>query len=177
MPEPQQCRIWAASATYTTAHSNAGSPTHWVRPGIEPATSWFLVRFINHWAMMGTPPILYFFFIKKWVTIQWIHEWQKNEISLRSWAAESRFKRILPSLERTFCSFRDQCELWYVSCTWVNLGYLIDCKLRMSLQFGRASKKLKWLDLIINSWRGRSDFPPYSSKPLSAHLEVLGTPF
>ena len=54
MPEPQQRRIRAASATFTTAHSNAGSLTHWPRPGIEPATSWFLVGFINHCTMMGT---------------------------------------------------------------------------------------------------------------------------
>ena len=33
------------AVTYTIAHSNAGSLTHWVRPGIEPATSWFLVWF------------------------------------------------------------------------------------------------------------------------------------
>ena len=30
-----------------TAHGNAGSLTHWARPGIEPATSWFLVRFVS----------------------------------------------------------------------------------------------------------------------------------
>ena len=36
-----------ASATYTTAHSNAGSLTHWAKPGIEPSTSWFLVEFIS----------------------------------------------------------------------------------------------------------------------------------
>ena len=59
MPEPQQCQIWAMSATYTTAHSNAGSLTHWVRSGIKPATSWFLmesttwIRF--HCATKGTP--------------------------------------------------------------------------------------------------------------------------
>ena len=50
--------IWAASVTYTTAHSNAGplTPlTDWARPVIEPATSWFLVRFVNHWATTGTP--------------------------------------------------------------------------------------------------------------------------
>ena len=35
------------SATYTTAHSKAWSLTHWVRPGIEPTTSWFLVGFIS----------------------------------------------------------------------------------------------------------------------------------
>ena len=51
-PQPQQCGIWAASAT--TAHSNTGSLTHWVRPGIEPTSSWILVQFINCWAMKGT---------------------------------------------------------------------------------------------------------------------------
>ena len=54
-PQPQQHRIEAMSATYTTAHSNARSLTHWARPGIEPATWWFLVGFVNHWAMTGTP--------------------------------------------------------------------------------------------------------------------------
>ena len=37
-------------------HSNARSLTHWGRPGIEPASSWILVGFVNHWAMKGTPP-------------------------------------------------------------------------------------------------------------------------
>ena len=32
---------------YTTAHCNAGSLTHWARPGIEPASSWILVRFVS----------------------------------------------------------------------------------------------------------------------------------
>ena len=46
-PQPQQCRIQNTSVTYTTAHGNAGSLTHWARPGIEPATSWFLVGFVS----------------------------------------------------------------------------------------------------------------------------------
>ena len=54
-PQPWQLRSQAASATYTTAHGNTGSLTHWVRPGIEPSTSWLLVGFVNHWAMTGTP--------------------------------------------------------------------------------------------------------------------------
>ena len=33
--------------TYTTAHGNAGSLTHCVRPGIKPTTSWFLVGFVS----------------------------------------------------------------------------------------------------------------------------------
>ena len=47
----------AASATYTTAHGNTGSLTHWARAGMGPATSWFLVGFVNHWATTGTPQI------------------------------------------------------------------------------------------------------------------------
>ena len=33
-PQPQQCRIGAKSSTYAAAHSNTGSLTHWMRPGI-----------------------------------------------------------------------------------------------------------------------------------------------
>jgi len=40
-------QIQASSVTYTTAHGNTRSLTHWARPGIKPATSWFLVRFIS----------------------------------------------------------------------------------------------------------------------------------
>ena len=35
------------SATCTTAHGNARSLAHWVRPEIEPASSWILVRFVS----------------------------------------------------------------------------------------------------------------------------------
>ena len=54
-PEPQQCRIWTLSTTYTTAHINAGYLTHCVRPGIE--LSWVLYR----WATMGTLNISSYF--------------------------------------------------------------------------------------------------------------------
>ena len=33
------------SVTYTTAHSNARSLTHWLRPGIKPASSWVFDSF------------------------------------------------------------------------------------------------------------------------------------
>ena len=32
---------------HTTAHGNTGSLTHWARPGIEPTTPWFPVRFLS----------------------------------------------------------------------------------------------------------------------------------
>jgi len=36
----------ATSVTFTTAHGNARSLTHWVRPGIKPMSSWTLIGFI-----------------------------------------------------------------------------------------------------------------------------------
>ena len=40
---------------YTTARDNTGSSTHQARPGMEPTSSWMVVRFFNCWAMTGTP--------------------------------------------------------------------------------------------------------------------------
>ena len=40
-------RDLSPSVTYTTAHSKAGSLTHWSRPGTEPTSSRILVRFIT----------------------------------------------------------------------------------------------------------------------------------
>ena len=50
------------SGTYTTAHSNARSLTHWARPGVEHTSSWMLVGIINCWATKGTPGKLVFFY-------------------------------------------------------------------------------------------------------------------
>ena len=53
--QPQPRRIWASSSTYTIAPSNAESLTHWARPGIEPSTSWLLVRFtsaVSQWELL-----------------------------------------------------------------------------------------------------------------------------
>ena len=49
------CGIRATSENYTTAHGKARSLTHWERLGIEPASSWILVGFLNHWTTTGTP--------------------------------------------------------------------------------------------------------------------------
>ena len=75
-PQPQQCWIWATSATYTTAHCNARSLTCWARPGIEPASSWRLVEFDNCWAMFFQASVfindflssLFFFFFLFYTT-------------------------------------------------------------------------------------------------------------
>ena len=57
-PQPQQQYVWTESVTCTTAHVNARSSTHWARPGIEPETSWILVRLItseSQWHLPGQP--------------------------------------------------------------------------------------------------------------------------
>ena len=61
MPQPQQGQIWAISATYAAACDNTRSLTHWLRPGIEPASSWILVGFFTHWATMCSPIKQFFF--------------------------------------------------------------------------------------------------------------------
>ena len=35
------------SVTYNTAHGNAGSVTHWARPGIDHTSSWMLVGLVT----------------------------------------------------------------------------------------------------------------------------------
>ena len=66
MPEPQQRGIRAASATYTTAHGNTRSLTHWARAGTKHATSRFLVGFVNHCATTGTPNLKYSYGVPWW---------------------------------------------------------------------------------------------------------------
>ena len=39
--------IGAIAAGLYHSHSNAGSLTHWMRPGVEPASSWILVRLFS----------------------------------------------------------------------------------------------------------------------------------
>ena len=55
-----RAQIRAASATYATACSNAGSLTHWERPGIEPASLWILVMFLTCWATTEAPSVSFF---------------------------------------------------------------------------------------------------------------------
>ena len=47
MPQLQKCQIQAISATHATARGNAGSLTHWVKPGIQPTPSQTLCWVLN----------------------------------------------------------------------------------------------------------------------------------
>ena len=61
MPQSQQLEIRAASLTYTTACSKAGSLTDWVRPGIESESSLIPVGFLTHWVTRETPRRLFLY--------------------------------------------------------------------------------------------------------------------
>ena len=52
-----QVRGWigATAAGLCHSHSNTRSLNHWAGPGIKPASSWILVRFLTHWTTIGTP--------------------------------------------------------------------------------------------------------------------------
>ena len=52
------CQSHSNAGSFTTAHGNSGSSTHWVRPGIKPTTSWFLVGFVNYCATIGIPHVI-----------------------------------------------------------------------------------------------------------------------
>ena len=67
-PQLQPCGIWATSVIYSAAHRNAGSLTHWARPGIklssygqqlgsEPAEPQWELCFAHFW-------IWFFFFCR-----------------------------------------------------------------------------------------------------------------
>ena len=69
MPEPQQHGIRDVSVNYTNHSSwQQWSKTHWASPEIKPATSWFLVEFINHFNHCTTTGILGVLCIVFWVT-------------------------------------------------------------------------------------------------------------
>ena len=53
--QPQLCQIQVESVTYTIAHGNTRSLTHWAGLGIKPTSSWILARFLTYWATTGTP--------------------------------------------------------------------------------------------------------------------------
>ena len=56
-PQPQQRCITATSVTSPAACGNTGSLTHWVKPGIEPASSWILCWVLNALSYNGNSSV------------------------------------------------------------------------------------------------------------------------
>ena len=62
---------------------------HWVRPGIEPLSSWVLVWFVTCWTTMGTPVFCFNFFVlflhrKKAVRLRLLRIWLSLLVCLLS---------------------------------------------------------------------------------------------
>ena len=74
-------QIWAASATYTTAHSNAWSLTHWARSGIELSSLWLLVGFITTEPQHELHDLL----LKRWSDFLKISVQKRSSPLLLSW--------------------------------------------------------------------------------------------
>ena len=149
-PEPQQRGIWAASGTYTMAHGNAGSLSYWVRPGIEPETSRFLVRFVNHSAMTGTPS-------SEFLILNLLHT---EPPAIHELHFKVFLRMLVPAV--SFCSSK----LWLCICPSL---WFPDQEFVPWPQFFDGSKKNCWLSLWSTSfflWRqetsklGMSDWEP-----------------
>ena len=80
-PQPLQLGIQATSVTYNTAHGSARSLTCWVRPEIEPDSSWMLVGFVNYWAVMGTPKRIIKINFNFDYQVSWTKQWWALKLS------------------------------------------------------------------------------------------------
>ena len=68
---------------YTTAHSNTGSLTHWVRPGIKAMSSWILVSFVAaepRWKFPN-PTSWIPYILASWYLISYIISLCRNSLS------------------------------------------------------------------------------------------------
>ena len=140
IPWPQQFRIRAASATYTTAHSTTGSSMHWAGPGIEPSSSQILVR-----SVIAEPQrTLHFFFLVSFF-LKHKDDWQwryppKSFSLLFGLLIENSFSslsEILPSNKhkKNLFIFFSKCKVWEIHSLFflkahdVSPGHGTDCVL------------------------------------------------
>ena len=64
-PQPQQCQIWAMSATYDAAFGNARSLTHWARPGTKLTFSQRLCQVLNLLSYNGNSFCVFWFAVSQ----------------------------------------------------------------------------------------------------------------
>ena len=116
IPQPQQHQSQAVSATYTTAHGNVGSLTHWAGPEIDPMSLGILVGFVSTEPQWELPESCIFH--PHNVNILCNHIVQgsilKQEMNINS--------MLLTNLQTLFTF----CQLFYLSLfpsSWASLGY------------------------------------------------------
>ena len=127
----QQCRIRA----YTAAHGSDGSLTHWVRPGIKPASSWILVRFVSAepWWELQASVLLMSGLVLLWSVLCRWHIYFSLKI-LRALSLFFWFQNCTSDyLEKGFFS----CIIWHLE----------DVSIWRFMSFN--SRKLSWIDSWI----------------------------
>ena len=98
--------------TYTTAHGNTGSLTHWARPEMEPTTSWFLVRFVSTAPWWELPDG----YILKWIlTCQIFFVFLSFYASFGRCFLQASFKSSLPRM--TSQPFHSKSSIQSLICT------------------------------------------------------------
>ena len=114
MPQPQQLEIRAMSVTYTIANSNTESLTHWARPGVEPSTSWLLVRFVS-----AVPQWKFQVFQNSYFHLKaWILSLDMNTASCSPWSDRLMFifEKISAKYSslnnHSLCKFQVKCQLF-----------------------------------------------------------------
>ena len=109
-------QIGVAAASLCHSHSNAGSLTHWARPGIKPAFSWILVGFVTtepQWELLTTSirEIIY----AGDFGIAW-YVWSIPE-------GDDREKfSVFHNLEKTTLFLKDGSSCWPTSHSWFFFG-------------------------------------------------------
>ena len=90
MREPQPCRIWAISATYTTACGNTRSLAHWARSGIKPPSSRTLCLVLNLLSHNGNSYSFNFIAVLLMKPVSYnFHIWWHDEVTFPLYASSS----------------------------------------------------------------------------------------
>ena len=67
------CDVWCTRQCDFIAVAMLDPLTHWVRPGVRPASSWILVRFLTYWAPVGILIFYCFWCYCRWVVFVFNH--------------------------------------------------------------------------------------------------------
>ena len=128
MPQPQQHKIWAVSATYTTARGNTRSLTHWGGPGIEAASSWILAEFVfaePQWELQILP-------IRNVILFYCLQAISLSNVSCKTMASPScHYTQYIQYI----------CNITFTTHQWKTWGALYVPKLRFILEIF----KLRWI--------------------------------
>ena len=144
-PQPQQCRTWAASVTYSTAHPQCQILNPLSKARIKPASSWTLVGFVTVKPQQELPPKGHE------INIVGYNHWFKNKV----------LNQVLIGTQSVPCIYIWQLlwnngraeQLWQGPCDLKSLKYLLVVPLAPSLQISvlKNEKFRNWWEFSSKS--------------------------